>query len=256
MADRIQQLKNEIQTCDYYVFSHPRSGRTWLRYFIGHYISKYYNTKMTHRFTSRHNGSPLISFRHDYMSVMGSVPWQKYFELQSSKNFIFEEQLKSKPILYLVRDPISVLTSHYHYLNSGFIKNFTWKFKTIKEFAMDEKFGYQRLLDFILKMLRHYIENKNKKILIQYEKLKKEKSEWTKVIDFFDWKYKNEFFEIAQTETDFSKMSKNEIRKEVDQRMFRRGQLTYIDNFDEETLALLMNNDKYKEYKKCVESTE
>jgi hypothetical protein len=256
MSDRIQQLKNEIQNCDYYVLSHPRSGRTWLRYFIGHYISKYYNTKMTHRFTSRHNGSPLISFRHDYMSLMGSVSWEKYFQLQNLKNFIFEEQIKSKPILYLVRDPISVLTSHYHYLNSGFIKNFDRKFKTIKEFAMDEKLGYERLLDFVLRMLKHYLKNKNKKCLIQYEKLKQEKTEWTKVIEFFGWEYKKDFFEIALKETDFSKMSNSESGKEVDQRMTRRGQLTYINNYDEVTLDLLVNNDKYKEYKKCVESTE
>jgi hypothetical protein len=105
-------------------------------------------------------------------------------------------------------------------------------------------------------MLKHYLKNKNKKCLIQYEKLKQEKTEWTKVIEFFGWEYKKDFFEIALKETDFSKMSNSESGKEVDQRMARRGQLTYINDYDDETLNLLVNNDKYKEYKKCVESTE
>ena len=176
---RIRILKYQYNDCPYLISSFPRCGRTWVKYFLGYYIAKKYKVKFTQRlevdrfsFFAKNSykpcNIPLILFRHDYLSVVGNIPWEEYFNIVKKNKLLFEEDMEQQKIIYLFRDPIDVLFSYWPYLQSIPYKNFECpKHENIISFAGEKYWGMDGIINFMNLQLDHHDKHKKKKLINQ-----------------------------------------------------------------------------------------
>lgn len=241
---RFKIIEQELKECSTLVLSFPRSGRTWMRFVLGHYIEKHYNitfTKFLER--PRGNGAPRISMRHDFMSTTGHIPWNEYFEIQKNKKFIFTNKIKDKKIVYLFRNPLDVLFSYWPYLQSIPYDNFKCKeYKDIIEFANDPEWGLQIIINFMNEMIDHYNGYAGQKIVIAYEDMKKDDVVWQKLIQFICDNFDSDSYKYAKDLTKFSKMQeKNDTSTPTNLRFYRKGGSNYINELPQEQQDMLNN---------------
>lgn len=240
---RINTIKNELQSCESLILSFPRSGRTWMRFFVGHYIEKKYDVKFT-KFLERQRGdAPRISLRHDFMSTTGHIPWKDYFEIQNKNQFIFTNEIKTKKMVYLFRNPIDVLFSYMPYLASSPYDNFVPKqYKDIIDFANDPKWGMQIILNFMNNMIQHYHDHKGEKFVIKYEEMKNKPQVWIDLLEFLMGDIDHKALKYAKEMTNWNKMQeKNDSSKPKEIRFFRRGESNYIDEANQDQQKILLN---------------
>lgn len=227
---RFNRIEQELESCAFLILSFPRCGRTWMKHLLGHYIEKKYDVPFTKWLDRPRVGIPRISFRHDFMSTTGHIPWDAYFQIQDKKEFIFTDSMKQNKIVYLFRDPLDVLFSYWPYLQSVPYKNFTPpKYENILDFAHDKNWGLNIIINFMNMQVEHYKQNANNKLVINYEDMKNSKDEWSKLITFIFGKFDDTIFQYADEQTKFSKMQeKNDKSKPADIRFYRKGGSNYI----------------------------
>ena len=244
MYARFKTIEQELNECSTLILSFPRSGRTWMRFVLGHYIEKYYDVPFT-KFLERHrgNGVPRISMRHDFMSTTGHIPWNDYFKIQKNKKFIFTDKLEDKKIVYLFRNPLDVLFSYWPYLQSIPYDNFKCKeYKDIIEFAKDPEWGLQIIINFMNEMIEHYNVYAGSKFIITYEDMKKNNDSWKKLIKFICDNFDTVCYNYANELTNFSKMQeKNDSSKPSNIRFYRKGGSNYINELPQEQQDILNN---------------
>jgi len=230
MHRRIDILKNQYDNISNLILSFPRCGRTWMKHLLGHYIAKKYDVEFSKWVDRPRPGIPRILFRHDYMSTTGHIPWNEYFAIQEKKQFIFIEEMKKQNIVYLFRDPLDVLFSYWPYLQSIPYKNFTPpKYDNIVDFAYDKHWGFDNIINFMNLQLDHYQQHNGKKISIKYEELKKQDTEWIKLIEFIFGSSDESCFVHAKAQTTFSKMqTKNKTDVPNELKFYRRGESDYF----------------------------
>ena len=90
---RYTRIKTELEQCPYLIFSFPRCGRTWIKFLLGHYIEKHFNVPFSKWLHKPKPGIPSISFRHDFMSMTGNIPWPDYFKVQEQNDFVFTKDI-------------------------------------------------------------------------------------------------------------------------------------------------------------------
>lgn len=240
---RFTRIEQEIESCAFLILSFPRCGRTWMKHLLGHYIEKKYNVPFTKWLDRPRAGIPRISFRHDFMSTTGHIPWDSYFEIQNNKQFIFTDSMKTSEIIYLFRDPLDVLFSYWPYLQSIPYKNFECPEHTdIIDFANNKNWGLDIIINFMNMQLNHYKENQNKKIIINYEKMKDSKEEWQRLITFIFGNFDENIFDYADQQTKFSKMQEKNNKNQPEKiRFYRRGGSNYIEELPLEQQQILKN---------------
>ena len=227
---RFTRIEQELESCAFLILSFPRCGRTWMKHLLGYYIEKKYEVPFTKWLDRPRKGIPRISFRHDFMSTTGHIPWDVYFEIQDNKKFIFTDSMKHNKIVYLFRDPLDVLFSYWPYLQSIPYKNFTPpQYENILDFAHDKKWGLNIIINFMNMQVEHYKQNTNNKLVINYENMKNKDTEWEKLITFIFGDFDKNIFLYATEQTKFSKMQeKNDKNKPANIRFYRRGGSNYI----------------------------
>ncbi len=238
---RIILLRYQYKFCHYLILSFPRCGRTWVKYFLGHYISKNYNVDFKKqldkdRLLEPNLDIPLILFRHDYLSLPGFIPWEEYFNIVKENKFLFEEAMERQKIIYLFRDPIDVLFSYWPYLQDIPYKNFECpKHENIISFAGEKYWGMDGIINFMNLQLDHHDKHKKKKLIIKYETLKQGDKEWKKIINFIFGEFNEEAFEYAKEQTTWNKL------QPTNPAFFRKGRSNYITELQKDQQKILLN---------------
>ena len=243
---RINVLRNQYNKVPNLILSFPRCGRTWMKHLFGHYIARQWNvdfSKWVDRPRPGMPGIPKILFRHDFMSMTGHVPWEEYFKLQDSKEFFFVPEMKLQNIVYLFRDPLDVLFSYWPYLQSIPYKNFTCPQHTdIIDFAKNKQWGLDVIINFMNKQLDHFEQHQGRKLLVRYEDLKKQDSEWEKLIFFTFKAFELDSFTYAKEQTTFEKMQqKNNADAPSELKFYRKGGSNYIFDLPKDQQDILLN---------------
>jgi len=254
MHRRIGVLKNQYDNIPNLILSFPRCGRTWMKHLFGHYIAKKYDVEFSKWVDRPRTGIPRILFRHDFMSATGHIPWEEYFQIQDDKKFIFLNEMKKQNIIYLYRDPIDVLFSYWPYLQSVPYKNFTPPEHTdVIDFAHNKQWGLDIVINFMNTQLDHYEQHQNKKLKVRYEDLKKQDSEWKKIIEFIFGSWEEQAFKFAKEQTTFSKMQeKNKSDTPDELKFYRRGGSNYISELPNEQQEILLNWPGYKDLNRRI----
>lgn len=121
---------------DIYVFSYPKSGRTWLRALIGKYLSLKYNLPenriLSTEFMTSKSGLPSVSFKHGVIGM-------QYNKLSRDK-----QKYTNKKVILLGRDIKDTLVSAYFQATKR--RNFFEG--TISEFIATEQFGVLKIVTF------------------------------------------------------------------------------------------------------------
>ena len=253
MHRRIGVLKNQYDNIPNLILSFPRCGRTWMKHLFGHYISKKYKVEFSKWVDRPRPGIPRILFRHDWMSTTGHIPWDDYFRIQEECKFIFDKEMKKQKIIYLFRNPIDVLCSYWPYLQSVPYKNFACPQHTdIIDFAHNKQWGFNIIINFMNAQLNHYQKHAGKKLIVHYENLKAQDTDWRKMIEFIfgsspdSWD--EEAFFYAKEQTTFTKMQeKNKADIPAELKFYRRGESNYIRELPKEQQDILLNWPGYKD---------
>ena len=240
---RYNRIRTELEQCPYLIFSFPRCGRTWMKFLIGHYIEKHFNVPFSKWLHKPRPGIPSISFRHDFMSMTGNIPWPDYFKVQEQNDFVFTKEYKNNHIIYLYRNPLDVLFSYWPYLKSIPYKNFTPQdFRFIIDFAYSKQWGLDIIIKFMNKMLDHNEKNNNKKLVITYEQMKANDKIWIKIIEFIFGEFNETAFNYAKEQTIFSKMQQKnskDVPNEI--KFYRKGGSNYINELSKNEQNILQN---------------
>ena len=162
--------------------------------------------------------------------------------------------MKKQNIIYLYRDPIDVLFSYWPYLQSVPYKNFTPPEHTdVIDFAHNKQWGLDIVINFMNTQLDHYEQHQNKKLKVRYEDLKKQDSEWKKIIKFIFGSWEEQAFKFAKEQTTFSKMQeKNKSDTPDELKFYRRGGSNYISELSNEQQEILLNWPGYKDLNRRI----
>jgi hypothetical protein len=151
----------------YYIVSHPKSGRTWLKVVLGKAVSLHYGLDDT------------IFFKPYYFSR--KIPQFRF--VHGNFKMLLDDQdissLSKKHIIHLVRDPRDVVVSYYFHITKR-AKDIDFS-GDLHDFIYSEEFGVRRIIQY-LNMMRRVEENAGSFLEIRYEDLKNDFSNTFKTI--------------------------------------------------------------------------
>lgn len=231
--------------CDFLFISYPKSGRTWVRYFLGRYIEYAFNTEFSMELPSLHEkdkkGSelnlPLIAITHNYFDFFQDVRGEPFIlDLNESNN---------KDYILLVRDPRDVTISYFHHKVTR--KNLNLQQMNINEFFLSNIYGIERHSKWVLQLLKFYKDHRSPKILLIYELLKKNPKEFRKLIHFIYKDVKEDALSYAVKSSEFRAMQTYEINQNTNAKS--QGRLA-LANWDGNYNALKVRRGKVEGYKK------
>lgn len=136
----IDILKKHITSSDTVFISFPKAGRTWIRFFL----AKYFELKNKTPFDLELTEHKLL-FSHNYFDIYQDVP--------GVPSVMFQQQLESKKVVLILRDPRDIAVSYYYHkkLRQKVIHDLT-----IDEFLLSEIYGIERISVFMLQLLDYY----------------------------------------------------------------------------------------------------
>ena len=174
------------QTCSALILSFPKSGRTWLRYFLGKYYSLLYSVPVNIFLHEEiHPKAPRILFSHDRSLL---------------------HLLKGRKLVILLRDPRDTIVSYYYQCTK---RQPIFK-GNISSFIKDPVLGILPTIHF---MNRLYEDSKNHKgtLVVYYEDFRKSpKTTFPKLLRFLDIPLKQKIVLEALAFSDFKNMHKME----------------------------------------------
>lgn len=152
-------LKNKIAASEIVFVSFPKSGRTWIRFFL----AKYFELKANIPFDMELTSNKII-FTHDYFELFQDVDGVPFI--------LFREQLLFKKVAIILRDPRDVAVSYYYQKKSR--EKVLPNDMTVDEFVLSEIYGVERLSIFMLQLLScNEYEMFDSIVLVKYEDLLK-----------------------------------------------------------------------------------
>ncbi len=198
---------------DNYILSYPKSGRTWVRYFLGQYLSKYYKISLyTNYFTiiKRHKEIPRFHFTH------GNFFNESIDDFEETVNL-----LSNKKVLFLIRDPRDTVVSFYHH-NQNRLAFLDSKGLSVSDFIRHPRLGISRIVEYM-----NYIEDNRDRFkfyqVVKYEELKGDYRKFEDIINFLDIDMSEECFVFAKEESEFQKMKKVEAKGLVSDHLLKLG---------------------------------
>ena len=147
---------------DYYLVSHPKAGRTWIRVIIAKIFSLHFNIPFNLNLLEmklNHPKIPYIQFTHAGSDIQSRLKTRNV-------RFTIPEHIRRKPVIFLARDPRDTIVSFYYQA----VKRRKMFQGTISEFIRDERLGINRLIDF-MNTWSSYLKNNPNSIVILYEEL-------------------------------------------------------------------------------------
>lgn len=197
---KLEDVKSRLQNSDVIFVSFPKSGRTWVRYFLAKYIEYKFNLPFDVEFNYVRDLIK-IRFCHNYFQI--------YQDIEGTPNILFPEILVQKKVITIVRDPRDVIVSYYHQKKLREEK----EVQDINEFIKSPIYGIERHSDFVLKLLDFMETQKKDGLLLSYERLKEEPSAvFDKLIKFIFSESDPAILQKAIEESTFDKMREYEIK--------------------------------------------
>lgn len=153
----MENLKNKLAACETVFVSFPKSGRTWVRFFL----AKYFELKDKIPFDLELTSNKVI-FSHDYFEL--------FQDIEGVPFILFREQMSLKKVAIIVRDPRDVAVSYFY--QKKFREKVLPDDTTIDEFVLSDIYGVERLSIFMLQLLFCHEHNMLSSVtVIQYEKM-------------------------------------------------------------------------------------
>lgn len=194
----IASLKQRILSSDTVFISFPKAGRTWIRFFLAKYFELKNKTPFDLELTEHK-----VLFSHNYFDL--------YQDEYGVPSFMFEEQLASKKVVFILRDPRDIAVSYYY--QKKFREKVISETVTIDEFVLSEIHGIERFSIFMLQLL----DFQEKKILpgstiVLYENLLKYPLFFfKKILKSMDIEIDELVLEQAIKESSFERMQEYEL---------------------------------------------
>lgn len=122
------------RNADVFIVSFPKSGRTWLRVMVGKVLSEKFSRPFTVELEKLADENvPYIRMIHDGSNAVAQP-------LETDKR-----KYKNKGVVFLARDPRDTVVSYYFHLAKR-DRRFSGD---IADFIRDERFGIERIIDFM-----------------------------------------------------------------------------------------------------------
>lgn len=199
--------KCRISLDDIIIASFPRSGRTWVRFFIGSYIDYYYNLGIEvdwNNFTSLSPGY-LCNKRDGLLLFPDHLP-----RVIFSHNKPIGRYFPKRKVVFLTRTFLDIVVSYY-YFHKHRGKTY-YKDLDINEFVMNVfniKEATKRINYF-----SSQLESSKSTLIIPYERLRnKPEEEFRRLIMFTNYEYNEESFYAALEHSSFKSMREMEKKQ-------------------------------------------
>jgi hypothetical protein len=209
----ITSTAERYANADAYVVSVPKSGRTWLRFFL----RSYYSAKNNYAFdiktpSAGSSNDPRIVFSHDlFAHVTEPNPWAKL----RGKSLIPRGTRFTKPVILLVRDPRDVIVSLYFQLTKREKLNRRYS-GSISQMLRDPVLGIDTVIWVMNTWLNEWTGYEHFK-LVRYEDLHSSPElQFRAILNFIDENKLDEVhFNTAINSASFENMRKMESNNEV-----------------------------------------
>ena len=213
-----------LAKCDHAIVSFPKSGRTWIRYFLGRYLELQHDMPMDLEFMPQPYWSqqrldldfPHIHFTHDWFDVKHSD--------RAEPGVLYKDILDKKPIVFLLRNPMDTIVSYYYHkvkreANENLLD------LDLRKFILDDRYGLGRYCAWMDKML-DYLADRKDKLIITYELMAKDMAyEMNRMFDFMGIEGNRQAIVGATWKSDFNNMQQAELAANEDENVLGIGRL-------------------------------
>jgi len=161
ISAKLEILQKRYSKAEIFVLSFPKSGRTWVRTVVARYLSSRYNVDEDIEFLHQGDSFRSPCFTHNFYDV--------YRYIEEPVRLLLQEQLDTRPLVLIVRDPRDVCASYFHHVKQ---RDKLWLGDALN-FSMDSVYGIRRQAAFTDLMLSYFVEHPGPKLLLRYESLLK-----------------------------------------------------------------------------------
>lgn len=277
LDNKLDAIRKEIRTmaktdtlrnADFTIVSFPKSGRTWVRFFLAKYLELEQGVPfdlelMPQPYWTQERTDldfPKIHFTHDWFDLR--------FKDRSPPNILYKGILDKKPVVFLMRNPMDTMVSYYYHK----VKRESTEHglnMTLDEFLLDDIYGLEKHCAWMDKML-DYLQGRDKKLIISYEDMIANlKVEMLRLFDFIGIEVNQDilvktidlssFNSMQQIEIDsnqdpnalgIGRLSMRDWDGSIDTLKVRKGQINgwQSENISQTTLNKLNNNSTIKIY--------
>jgi hypothetical protein len=209
---------------DYALVSFPKSGRTWIRFFLGRYIELQHGMPMDLEFMPQSYWSqersdldfPHIHFTHDWFDLRHSD--------RANPGIFYKDVLDKKPVIFLLRNPMDTLVSYYYHKVKRESKENPLDLD-LRSFILDDRYGLGRYCHWMDQML-DYLASRRDKLIITYELMAKDMAnEMNRMFDFMQINGNRNYVAKAVKQSDFTNMQQAEISANRDENTLGIGRL-------------------------------
>lgn len=168
-----------------FVVSFPKSGRTWVRYFLNNYYFYRYPFSVTEKIHTDYKNIPLLRYTHAGYCELTRKKMLKEMKKELSR-IVYKYN-----IVYIIRDPRDVFVSYYYQLTQRGdvarqkVTRHDWNSLSISNLLYDEIYGIQRIVEYMNVFHNLLPQFKYNYMITQYEKLKTDPTkEFSRLLEF------------------------------------------------------------------------
>ncbi len=207
---------------EYHIVGFPKSGNTWVKFFLANYISKYYRISLDLDF-DRHIFRESKKTPRVYFSHIGSIPGHQAgiipeINISNTVNKTIN-QLSGKKVVFLYRDPRDVVISFYFHLKK--YKNN----ESISEFIRNPNTG----VDIIIGYMNQWYENRRKfesfEIFGYEKRVESPELEFKRMLNSMNVPVDEKLLKEVTDFSDFKNMKKIEQNKLIKHKTFMSGDI-------------------------------
>ena len=260
---RIDNRAQLVSNAHFNVVSFPKSGRTWLRYYLATWLNLEYDKGFDLEFMPQAYWTderkkldfPHINFTHDFFDI--------HQDDDEAPIILHKEVYDKKPTVLLVRNPFDTVVSYYFHK----AKREAMTLLTLNEFLLSQRYGVGRYCEWMTQML-DYAKSNPKVLLLSYEEMRKSMSkQMRKMFAYMNIEDHDDHIPIASKLSSFKLMQKAEIAAnsvtsegigrlamsnwdgDIQKLKVRKGEVgSWKDEIDEVTLAKLLEDPRVKVY--------
>ena len=213
-----------LATCDYPIVSFPKSGRTWIRYFLGRYLNIEHSMPMDLEFMPQPYWTeerqsldfPKIHFTHDWFDLNHSD--------RRTPGVFYKDILDKKPMIFLLRNPMDTIVSYYYHKVKR-EKSVSSRELDLTRFILDERYGLGRYCAWIDAMLDYMAARSNTMLLTYEDMIADMPREMNRMFDFMKIRGHRQGIISAAADSDFENMQRAEVAANRDPNVVGIGRL-------------------------------
>ena len=237
---RIYRKECWIRSDDTIIGSYPRSGRTWVRFFLGAYINHLYKLGLEVNWNNFAMLSPgyLCNERDGLLLFPKGIPRMIF-----SHNRPIGRYFPNRNVVFITRNFCNIMISVYYFQKHRQKKHLSKL--DLREFITHE-FDFDDAISRI-NYFSQQLEIAQDVLIMPYESMRKSPETWfKKLVLFSNYKFEEDAFERALKFSSFSSMKKMEqrqMRYESDEQYHtRKGEIDKPSSYlDEETIVFIEN---------------